>query len=174
MLKRLSQKARGQVRALLTPLTQMLRHRRRGETYPVQGLTRNVVSPSSSQPGWESEPQGEPKGRRVGENGASEGRLVTDRTGIELRRNNSVITSSHAKAGRLPFGLESCESLGALPKQEFVEQEAAARTAGASLCSRRDWRQVNWRRVHRSVRQLTNPNREGGAGTEEAQGASRV
>ncbi len=114
-----------------------------------------MVSPSPSlSPDRESEPQGEPKGRRVWENGESECRSVTDRIGIELLTTNSVITSSHAKAGRLPYGLESRESLGAMPKQEFIEQGAAARTAGASLCSRRDWRQVNWRRVHRSVRRL--------------------
>jgi hypothetical protein len=45
MLRRLSQKARGQVQVLLTHLTQMVRHRRRGETQPTQVLTRTVVSP---------------------------------------------------------------------------------------------------------------------------------
>ena len=150
MLKRLSQKAGGQVQALLTRLTQMLRHRRRGETYPAQGLTRNVVSPSFSlSSDEESEPQGEPKGRRVWENGASEGRSVIDRIGIEL-----PATSSHAQAGRLPFGLGARENLQATQQQEFVEQGAAARTAGASLSSRCDWRQINWRRTQRSVRRL--------------------
>jgi RNA-directed DNA polymerase len=38
--------------------------------------------------------------------------------------------------------------------QEFVEQGAAARTAGASLRSRREWRQINWRRAQRNVRRL--------------------
>ena len=152
MLKRLSQKAGGQVQALLTRLTQMLRHRRRGETYPAQGLTRNVVSPSFSlSSDEESEPQGEPKGRRVGENGASEGRSVIDRIGIEL-----PATSSHAQAGRLPFGLGARESLRTRQKQEFVEQGAAARTAGASLRSRCEWSQINWRRTQRSVRRLQN------------------
>jgi hypothetical protein len=100
MLKRLSQKARGQVQALLTRLTQMLRHRRRGETYAAQGFTRNVVNPSSSLScDKESEPQGEPKGRRGWEDGESESRSVMDRIGIELPANNAVITSSHAKAG---------------------------------------------------------------------------
>ena len=45
MLKRLGQKARGQVQVFLTHLTQMGRHRRRGETQPTQVLTGNVVSP---------------------------------------------------------------------------------------------------------------------------------
>ena len=150
MLKRLSQKARGQVQALLTRLTQMLRHRRRGETYPAQGLTRNVVSLSSSLSfDRESEPQGEPRGRQVWENGASEGRSVIDRIGIAL-----PATSSHAQAGRLPFGLGSRASLQTTQQQEFVEQGVAARTAGASLRSECEWRQINWRRAHRNVRRL--------------------
>lgn len=155
MLIRLSQKAGGQVQALLTRLTRMLRHRRRGETCPAQGLTRNVVSPYFSLPNsGESFPQGEPKGMRVWENGESEGRSVIDRIGIEAPRATSAATSSHAKAGRLPFGLESRESLRRMPKQEFVEQGAAEGTAGASLCSRGEWRQINWRGAHRSVRRL--------------------
>ena len=155
MLIRLSQKARGQVQALLTRLTRMWRHRRRGETYPAQGLTRNVVSPSFSLSfGKESKPQGEPKERRVWEDGESEGRSVIGRIGIEVPKATSEPTSSHAKASRLPSGLESRESLGAMPKQEFVEQGAAARTAGASLYSRCNWRQINWRQTHRSVRRL--------------------
>jgi hypothetical protein len=45
MLKRLGQKAWGQDQVFLTHLTQMRRHRRRGETQPTQVLTENVVSP---------------------------------------------------------------------------------------------------------------------------------
>ena len=45
MLTRLGQKARGQVQVFLTHLTQMGRHRRRGETQPTQVLTGNVVNP---------------------------------------------------------------------------------------------------------------------------------
>jgi hypothetical protein len=39
-------------------------------------------------------------------------------------------------------------------KQEFVEQGAAARTAGASLRTPVDWHAVNWRKAHRNVRRL--------------------
>ncbi|HEX4947372.1 MAG TPA: group II intron reverse transcriptase/maturase [Blastocatellia bacterium] len=39
-------------------------------------------------------------------------------------------------------------------KQEFVEQETAARTVGASLSHPVNWRQINWRRAHRNVRRL--------------------
>ncbi len=49
------------------------------------------------------QPQGAPKGRRVKEEGASEGRAVMGRIGVE--------TSPHAKASRLPSGLYSRESL---------------------------------------------------------------
>jgi hypothetical protein len=45
MLKGLGQKASGQDQVLLTHLTQMLHHRRRGETQPTLVFTRNVVSP---------------------------------------------------------------------------------------------------------------------------------
>ena len=42
----LNQTVRGQVKGLLTPLTQMLHHRRRGSTYVLrEGCVRNVVSP---------------------------------------------------------------------------------------------------------------------------------
>lgn len=39
-------------------------------------------------------------------------------------------------------------------KQEFVEQGAAARTAGASLRTPVDWHAVNWRKAYRNVRRL--------------------
>lgn len=42
----LNQTVGGQVKGLLTPLTQMLHHRRRGSTYGLrEGFVRNVVSP---------------------------------------------------------------------------------------------------------------------------------
>ena len=42
----LNQTVRGQVKGLLTPLTQMVHHRRRGSTYVLrEGFVRNVVSP---------------------------------------------------------------------------------------------------------------------------------
>lgn len=45
-LRCLNQTVRGQDKGLLTPLTQMLRHRRRGSAYVLrEGLVRNVVSP---------------------------------------------------------------------------------------------------------------------------------
>jgi hypothetical protein len=45
----LTQKGRGQVRGLITPPTQMMRHRRKGSTYVFrEGLVRNTVSPYSS------------------------------------------------------------------------------------------------------------------------------
>ena len=45
-----------------------------------------------------------------------------------------VQTLPHAKAGRLPAGLSSRESLSAKPKQEFVDMTVAL-TTGASLRS---------------------------------------
>jgi len=62
---------------------------------------RNVESPYFSL--WESEPQGEPIGMRVEEDGKSECRPVMGRIG--------VATSPHAKAGWLPSGVSSQESL---------------------------------------------------------------
>jgi hypothetical protein len=45
-LRCLHQKVGGQDKGLLTPLTQMVRHRRRGSAYVLrEGLVRNVVSP---------------------------------------------------------------------------------------------------------------------------------
>jgi hypothetical protein len=60
---------------------------------------RNVVSPSPSREG--KLPVRAATGRRVEEEGASEGRPVTGRIG--------VATSPHAKAGRLPSGVGGCE-----------------------------------------------------------------
>ena len=57
----------------------------------------------------ESEPQGEPKGLRVSEDGKSECRSVVER--IEVERSSIDATSPHAKAGRLPSGVLSRESL---------------------------------------------------------------
>ena len=45
MLRGLDQKVSGQDRGLLTPPTQMRRHRRRGTAYPTRALRRNVVNP---------------------------------------------------------------------------------------------------------------------------------
>jgi hypothetical protein len=45
MLTGLNQKVRDQVSVLLPYRSQMLRHRRRGETYPMQVHKQNVVSP---------------------------------------------------------------------------------------------------------------------------------
>ena len=63
-----------------------------------------------------------------------------------------MATSSHAKAGRLPEGVESQENLTGTKKREFVDMEAG-KTAGASP---RDlmWYTVNWPKVHRNVRSL--------------------
>jgi hypothetical protein len=48
-LTSLTQKGCGQVRGLITPPTQMMRHRRKGSTYVFrEGLVRNTVSPYSS------------------------------------------------------------------------------------------------------------------------------
>ena len=49
-----------------------------------------------------------------------------------------VQTLPHAKAGRLPAGLSSRESLSAKQKQEFVDMEVAL-TTGASLREAIDW-----------------------------------
>ena len=67
----------------------MMSHRRRDATFPTQVHRWNVVSPLSPLPrkprgSRESEPQGEPKGQWVKDEGASEGRSVTDRIGVEL------------------------------------------------------------------------------------------
>jgi hypothetical protein len=108
MLTGLDQKVSGQAQVLLTHLTQMLSHRRRGTTSPTWALTRNVVSRSrlhgrvaiitgasltrnvvsrspSLPDGRESNPQGEPMGMPVEEGGESQGRSVMDRRGIEPR-----------------------------------------------------------------------------------------
>jgi len=57
----------------------------------------------------ESEPQGEPAELRVWEDGESECRSVIER--IEVERSITRATSPHAKAGRLPSGVSSRESL---------------------------------------------------------------
>jgi hypothetical protein len=108
MLTGLDQKVSGQAQVLLTHLTQMVRHQRRGTTSPTWALTRNVVSRSlarqdgifsthhsltrnvvsrspSLPDGRESNPQEEPMGMPVEEGGESQGRSVMDRRGIEPR-----------------------------------------------------------------------------------------
>mgnify|MGYP001615520488 CR=1 FL=1 len=78
-----SQKARGQVQGLLTPLTQMAHHRRRGETYPTRVLTGNVVSLYLTLEGLQGKrPARGAEGVQVGESGGSEGRSVTERIGV--------------------------------------------------------------------------------------------
>jgi hypothetical protein len=98
-------KARGQGQVLLTHRTQRVRHRRRGEPPPTQVRTRNVVSPSPSQPQawrrWESHPSGEPRGLRGEDRGASEGRSVMARRGVER-------TPHHSTRKRADFRTGSC------------------------------------------------------------------
>jgi hypothetical protein len=87
MLTGLDQKVRGQAQVLLTHLTQMLSHRRRGTTSPTRALTRNVVSPSFSLKGFSSSRKASRKvSQRDGRDGRaekSEGWSVMDWIGVE-------------------------------------------------------------------------------------------
>ena len=95
--------------AVDSPVVDNQSHRRRESdlTHPViqdeHGKPVVLPYPTGRQP------QGVPKGRRVKEEGASECRSVMERIGIAPHRRWA--TSSHAKAGRLPSGLHSRESL---------------------------------------------------------------
>src|SRR5215469_13404135 len=66
-----------------------------------RGLThedsRDATCEARRPPARVGQPQGEPMGRRVKDGGASEGRPVTGRIGVE--------TSPRAKASRLPSGV---------------------------------------------------------------------
>ena len=106
MLTGLNQKVRGRVQGLLLSSTQTQAppaDRQRPNPSVVQYAEHGkpVVLPDG-----ESEPQGVPMGLRVEEEGESEGRPVMGRIGVAQRA-----TSPHAKAGRLPSGLSSRESL---------------------------------------------------------------
>lgn len=72
--------------------------------------------------GRESEPQGTPIGRRVKEGGGSEGWPVMGWIGVEPagwdRERRTQATSPHAKAGRLPPGRSSRESLANRCREE--------------------------------------------------------
>lgn len=70
---------------------------------PILWHTRNVVSPSGSL--GESDPQGKPLARWVGEDGKSERRPVMGRIGVA-----GGPTAPHAQAGRLPSGHPARES----------------------------------------------------------------
>ena len=78
----------------------------------IEVLARNVVSPLFSRQtlsARESEPQGTLMGQRVWDVGESECRSVIERIGVEPCRGQAA--SPHAKAGRLPAGVSSRESL---------------------------------------------------------------
>jgi hypothetical protein len=72
-------------------------------------------SPYKADRAGESEPQGKPMGLRVKDGGGSEGQPVTGWIGVEPagcdRERRTRATSLHAKAGRLPPGRSSRESL---------------------------------------------------------------
>lgn len=99
-LRGLSQKARGQDRGLLYLPTQTPAPPadRRDLQHPV-GQTRNVVSPSSS-PG-ESTPQGAPMGRRVQDEGESEGPPVMGGIGVAPTGNSTPHESGPTSLGSL-------------------------------------------------------------------------
>jgi len=84
---------------------------------------------------------------RVEEDGESESHAVMARIGIEHR-----VTSSHAKACRLPSGVSSRESLAIRHKE--AKRMTIAMTIDAVSRSEIDWHAINWRKVYRTVRRL--------------------
>ena len=100
-LRRVGPKASGQGQGLLTHLTQMRRHRRRGETHPTRGRTRNVGQPVALPEAAMSR-----LGKRTArgaEGAAGMGSRHTRRPlchGAERR--GARATALHAQAGRLP------------------------------------------------------------------------
>src|SRR3954447_23650685 len=70
-------------------------------------------------------------GRRVKDEGGSEGRPVTGRTGVE-----PMATSLHAKAGRLPSGVSGRKpSVNRRSKQSRTVGEVAMTSAGAACAT---------------------------------------
>jgi hypothetical protein len=100
-LKGLDQKVRGQVQGY-PPSPAVAAEATGGEAEPKPSVIHpwDVVSPSSSL--RVGPPQGAPMGRRVEDEGGSEGRSVIGRIGVE-----PPARSPHAKAGRLPSGVSA-------------------------------------------------------------------
>lgn len=92
-------------------------------------------------------PQGEPKELRAEEEGESESRSVMERIGIEASS-----TLSHAKAGRLPSGLYSRESLR--NRFEETKQMTVEQTTGAVSHPEMGWYDIDWQKAHKEVRRL--------------------
>ena len=92
-------------------------------------------------------PQGASKELRVEEEGESEGRSVTERIGVEASP-----TLSHAKAGRLPSGLYSRESLR--NGLEETRQMTVEQTTGAVSHQEMSWYDIDWQKAHKEVRRL--------------------
>jgi hypothetical protein len=101
---RLEPKGTWSVQGLKHSLSWTNDHRRIERAYPTLAGKRNTVSPYRSL--WEDEPQGKSTAVRVKDEGGSERRSVIERIGV-----GPSATSLHAKAGRLPSGLSSRESL---------------------------------------------------------------
>jgi len=105
----------------------------------------------------ESEPQGKPIGQWVWDNGKSESQLVMSWIGVALQ---TAVTLLHAKAGRLPAGLSSRESLinrHKVGKQMAVMKQFAQPTPTAMAKSSTDAPTHitnGWHEVTRKVRRL--------------------
>jgi hypothetical protein len=146
MVSGLSQKASEQAQVLRTHLTPRAHHRRRGETYPTAGFRRKVGSPYPSAPrGGESEPQGEPRGRRGGKG--------LERDGGRWRVTNAPPQPARKRADFRWVLAHERVGEGRKP-QEFVDKGAAARRAGASLRQPIAWRQISWRPAPRHGRRV--------------------
>ena len=103
--------------------------------------TRETRTP----PERESDPQGKPTEMRAKERGKSECCPVMG----WIR----TVTSSYAKAGRLPQGLSEQEHLS-YPTQEEKQMTAEEDSAGASFHGVTDWHDIDWHAANQNVRRL--------------------
>jgi RNA-directed DNA polymerase len=96
-------------------------------------------------PERESDPQGKPIEMRAKERGKSECHPAMG----WIR----VVTSSYAKAGRLPQGLSEQENWS-YPTKEEKQMTAEEDSAGASFHGVTNWHDIDWYAANRNVRRL--------------------
>jgi len=99
-----------------------------------------VINPYFSR--WESNPQGEPMGVRVGEDGKSQCRPVRGRIGVEVAPRESEPTSIRSFITREPDN----------PTKE--KKQMTAIQAGAFSQSEGTWDSINWSFVNHTVKRL--------------------
>ena len=137
--ERLGPQGKGQVQGFRTFLAQTLPHRRRGGTFPTLGTPTERGKPVVVPRGSVSRKR-PPMQQRVKEEGESDGHAVMAWRG--------VVSSPHAKAGRLPSGLSTREPFGEPPEEAKQMTAAPGRLLVRLPRQRVGPRSVSCRRVN--------------------------